>query len=68
MKKLFRVRNTCWWESPPAILVRLECTGDMVDETTVKFENIEEDISGRDVLTFECPICKQSHKSMRFGR
>lgn len=38
-----------------------------IDEKKVKFINIEEDIQGRDVLTFECPTCKTTQKSMRFG-
>jgi hypothetical protein len=33
----------------------------------VKFINIEEDIQGADILTFECPHCKTQQKSKRFG-
>jgi len=50
-----------------SVQVRLQCTGELVDEETTKFENIEEDFQGRDVLTFQCPKCKQTHKSLRFG-
>ena len=44
--------------------VYLDCTGDWVDVNKVKFLNIEEDFSGRDVETFECPECHQEHKSL----
>lgn len=49
------------------IRVYLSCTGDWVDERQVKVENIEEDIQGQDVLTFKCPECGQTHKSLRRG-
>jgi len=49
------------------IRVYLTCTGDWVDEKTVKVENIEEDMQGQDVLTFTCPECGKSHKSLRRG-
>lgn len=35
------------------------------DEAKTKFINIEEDIFGRDLLTFECPKCKTEQKSLR---
>mgnify|MGYP003132491330 CR=1 FL=1 len=35
------------------------------DESTVEFVNIEEDIQGRDVLTFVCPYCNTTQKSYR---
>lgn len=38
-----------------------------MDEKDVKFINIEEDMMGRDVLTFECPTCKMTRKSNRHG-
>lgn len=37
------------------------------DEQDVEFLNIEEDLWGRDVLTFKCPSCKATSKSLRFG-
>lgn len=37
------------------------------DERKVKFLNIEEDIQGRDRMTFECPTCKKRSTSFRFG-
>jgi len=49
------------------IKVLLDCSREMVDEQTVKVENIEEDLHGRDVLTFTCPACGQQHQSLRFG-
>ena len=30
-------------------------------------ENIEEDLQGRDFLTFECPACKTTQKSHRIS-
>ncbi len=48
------------------ILVRCSKCGD-VDEKKVKVLNIEEDFQGRDVLTFECPKCGETRKSLRFG-
>jgi hypothetical protein len=38
-----------------------------MDEGTVTFRNIEEDIFGHDVLTFDCPICGTRQKSHRLG-
>jgi DNA-directed RNA polymerase subunit M/transcription elongation factor TFIIS len=52
---------------PRPCLVTLSCNKDRVSEDAVKFINIEEDMQGRDVLTFECPICKQEHCSLRLG-
>ena len=53
---------------PKRIEIRLPCTGEMVDETDVDIENIEEDMQGRDVVTFRCPHCAEYHKSHRYGR
>ena len=49
------------------IYVMLACNNDKIDEQDVEFENIEEDFEGRDVLTFKCPECGETHKSLRFG-
>lgn len=49
------------------IYVNLSCCGEKVDEREVEFENIEEDMQGRDILTFKCPICGETHTSFRFG-
>jgi hypothetical protein len=37
------------------------------NEQDVEFLNIEEDIEGRDVMTFKCPDCGESQKSLRRG-
>jgi hypothetical protein len=37
------------------------------DERDVEFLNIEEDIQGKDILTFEFPDCKTTQKSYRRG-
>ena len=49
------------------IYVNLSCIQDKIPEADVEFENIEEDIQGQDVLTFKCPKCGETHKSLRFG-
>lgn len=36
-----------------------------VDEVTVL--NVEEDIQGRDVLTFECPLSNTNQSSLVYG-
>jgi hypothetical protein len=51
----------------PKIFVILSCSGDRISEDSVEFENIEEDIYGRDVLTFKCPACGKTHQSLRLG-
>jgi len=49
------------------VYVILPCTGDKVPERDVEFENIEEDFQGRDLLTFKCPECGETHQSYRIG-
>lgn len=49
------------------IQVRCPECGETHDERKVQFENIEEDIQGRDVLTFVCPGCDKTVKSLRRG-
>lgn len=51
----------------PACTVILPCSKDRVSEEDVEFLDIEEDAEGRDVLTFTCPQCGETHKSLRFG-
>lgn len=51
----------------PPINVMLECSKEFVNEMQVKFVDISEDFSGRDVLLFECPVCKEQHSSLRYG-
>lgn len=48
----------------PTISVYCKTCKMWVDEKTVKFENIEEDITGRDILTFICPTCSTSNRVM----
>lgn len=53
------------------VLLKCEKSGmtkyEWLDVEDVKFLNIEEDVQGRDVMTFECPICGESHKSLVFN-
>jgi hypothetical protein len=37
-------------------------------EEDIQFINIEEDISGRDVLTFVCKLCNTEQRSLVRGR
>jgi hypothetical protein len=48
--------------------VLLSCTKELVSSEGIIFTNIEEDFEGVDVVTFECPECKQEHTSNVFGR
>jgi hypothetical protein len=48
------------------VYVRCFKCGDL-DERDVEFLNIEEDIQGKDVMTFKCPECKKQRKSHRFA-
>lgn len=54
-----------WDDYQPTIQVFLDCTKEWVSENTVKFEDIREDISGRDIITFTCPECGATHESLR---
>ena len=49
--------------------IKVYCDGcqDWIDEKTVEVLNIEEDIYGRDKLTFRCPVCGIESKSLRVG-
>ena len=49
------------------IMVVLECNKERVPETDVEFEDIQEGPFGEDILTFTCPVCKETHKSLRLG-
>jgi len=55
------------YDDEPAVVVTLTCNGDKVDEDTVEFVNIEEDMQGRDLLTFVCPECGKEHTAYRLG-
>lgn len=37
------------------------------NEGAVRVEDIEEDIQGRDLLSFWCPVCEQTVKAYRVG-
>ena len=50
----------------PAV-VRLICSGDFESVDNVHFLNIEEDIQGRDVMTFKCPMCDETHRSLIYA-
>lgn len=49
------------------IYVVLPCNGDKMDERDVNIDNIEEDIQGRDLVSFTCPACGERHKSFRIS-
>lgn len=52
----------------PQIRVVLPCTKDYFDEAMLEeVIDIEEDMQGRDLLTFKCPECGKEHKSYRLG-
>ena len=55
------------WADLRPVTVYAECSRDWINENTVECVNIEEDFQGRDVVTFECPLCKATHKSLRRG-
>jgi hypothetical protein len=49
------------------IYVNLSCIQDKIDEREVETIDIEEDFQGRDILTFKCPECGKTHRSLRFS-
>jgi len=49
------------------IQVVLFCNKTVVNEDTVEFQDISEDIQGHDILTFKCPACGETHQSKRLG-
>ena len=49
------------------IMVYAKCAGQWINEADTEFRGIEEDIEGKDVLTFKCPMCGEEHKSRRHG-
>jgi len=49
------------------VCVTLTCNHDLIPESKVKFVNIEEDMQGRDLLTFICPECGEQHTAYRLG-
>ena len=53
-------------EYSPIVVFCTECS-EWISENDTKFEGIEEDFQGRDLLTFKCPDCKTIQKSYRLG-
>ena len=54
--------------SRPQVYVRCRECGEQHDSTEVEFLNIEEDIEGRDVITFTCPITQKPTCSLVYTR
>jgi len=54
-------------EYSPIVVFCTECSEWMAEGDT-KFEGIEEDFQGRDLLTFKCPNCKSIQTSYRVGK
>tara|TARA_R110002051_G_C8589485_1_gene478568 strand:+ start:211 stop:432 length:222 start_codon:yes stop_codon:yes gene_type:complete len=50
----------------PKVHAEVYCDGcnEFHNTQDVIFENIEEDYSGRDVMTFECPVDREFHKGL----
>lgn len=44
--------------------VMTSCDKEWTDVKKVKFLDIEEDDTGRDVVTYICPKCGETHKSI----
>ena len=55
------------WADLKTIRVYASCVEEWVDEKNVTCIDCEEDAQGRDMVTFECPLCKATHKSVRRG-
>ena len=49
------------------IVVCTECSEEH-DTETVKFLNIEEDIQGRDIMYFECPVTNLEARSLVYAK
>jgi hypothetical protein len=52
-------------ETSPIVI--LQCDSTYFPADKVEFLDIHEDISGRDVMTFECPTCGEQHQSLILG-
>ena len=50
----------------PIVVFCKKCN-EWIAENETKFEGIEEDFQGKDILTFGCPDCKTTQKSYRMG-
>ena len=56
-----------WEEYLAPIEVYISCLDKFIPEDDVKMVNIQEDMQGRDLLTFICPECGEVHESYRLG-
>lgn len=45
-------------------LICPNCLKHLQEESQYKFEDVEEDMMGRDVITFKCGFCKNIGKSL----
>jgi len=50
------------------VIVTCQQATEYLETEEVEFLNIEEDMQGRDVMTFKCPLCGEIHKSLVFGK
>ncbi len=55
-------------EYEPQMFVVTACDHAWVSSESVEFLDIQEDIQGRDVMTFRCPKCGAEHNSYVVGR
>ncbi len=60
------VRHKCNPYYEKKIMVTCTSCG-RIPEDEVEFRNIEEDMQGKDVLTFKCPKCGEVRSSHRLG-
>lgn len=52
-----------WEEDFLPVEVHIPCKDIYIDEDSVKVVNIQEDMQGKDLLTFICPECGEEHTS-----
>ena len=57
----------CEWTPQKFIVVYCKECNEWMGENITKIKNIEEDLQGRDFLTFECPACKTTQITPRVG-
>lgn len=51
----------------PQVVVILTCNKERVPVEFVEFLDVNEDVSGRDIMTFVCPVCGSNHQSLILG-
>jgi hypothetical protein len=56
-----------WEDYAPKAHVILSCNRAYHDADDVEFLDISEDIQGRDIMTFTCPVCGETHSSFVLG-